>query len=298
MTQTVTMNLATPLAKASVLIEAMSYIRSFRGATVVIKFGGSAMENPAHMNSVLLDIAFLWTVGICPVVVHGGGKAISRAMERAKISTRFVQGLRVTCEKSIQVVEKVIKEEVNQDIVRRLMELETDAEGLSGEHVFKVRRKTGTDPDTGQVLDWGFVGEPVSCEVERLLEIQSRGAIPVICPLGRGEDGCLYNINADHAAASLAKALQARKLAFVSDIPGLLRNPDDPDSLIDSLKIEDAPALVREGVVGGGMLPKIQSCIDAIRAGVGKVHIVDGRVEHSLLLEIFTKTGVGTEIVG
>lgn len=292
------MPLSPYIAKASTLIEAMPYIQSFRDATVVIKFGGSAMEDPRHMASILLDVAFLWTVGMRPVVVHGGGKAISRALEREGVPTRFVQGLRVTCEKSIRVVERVVKEEVNREVVRLLQESGAPAEGLSGERLFRVRRKTGRDPQTGAPLDWGFVGEPAACDTAPLRALQEAGSVPVVCPLGIGEDGRLYNLNADHAAAALAQALKARKLAFISDVPGLLRDPADPASLIPTLKVEEAPALVREGVVGGGMLPKVQSCIDAIRAGVGKVHMVDGRMEHSLLLEIFTKTGVGTEIIG
>jgi len=286
------------IAKAETLIEALPYIQSFRDATVVVKVGGSAMENRTQMRSILHDIAFMWTVGMRPVVVHGGGKAISRGMAKAGVATEFVQGLRVTCAESIKIVEQVIKHEVNADIVASLREFDTRAEPLYGERIFHVHRKQGQDPVTGARLDWGFVGEPAACDTGPVLEMQHRGIVPVICPLGTGDDEQLYNINADNAAAALAKALRARKLAFVSDVPGLLRDPSDPMSLIATLKVDDAPGLVREGVVGGGMLPKIQSCVDAIRAGVGKVHMVDGRMAHSLLLEIFTRTGVGTEIIG
>lgn len=292
------MSLSPYIAKAATLIEALPYIQSFRGATVVVKFGGSAMEDRDHMSSILLDVAFLWTVGMRPVIVHGGGKAISRALEREGVPTEFVQGLRVTCEKSIKVVERVIKHEVNVDVVNLLRSHGASAESLFGDLVFHVQRKTGKDPVTGGTLDWGFVGEPDACETGPVNEVLNRGAVPVVCPLGTGDDGNLYNINADNAAAALAKALKARKLAFISDVPGLLRNPKDPTTLIHTLKVEEAPALVRDGVVGGGMLPKVQSCVDAIRAGVGKVHMVDGRMPHSLLLEMFTKTGVGTEIIG
>jgi len=292
------MSLTPYIAKAETLIEALPYIQSFRGATVVVKFGGSAMEDRAHMQSILLDVAFMWTVGMRPVIVHGGGKAISRALERAGVPTQFVQGLRVTCAESIKVVEQVIKHEVNAEVVALLREHGAQAEALFGDRIFHVHRKTGKDAQTGAPLDWGFVGEPVACDTGPVLELLHRGVVPVVCPLGTGDDRQLYNINADNAAAALAKALKARKLAFVSDVPGLLRDPKDPSTLIQTLKVEDAPALVRDGVVGGGMLPKVQSCIDAIQAGVGKVHMVDGRMAHSLLLEIFTRTGVGTEIIG
>jgi len=292
------MSLSPYISKAETLIEALPYIQSFRNAIVVVKFGGSAMESQEQMTSILVDVAFMWTCGMKPVVVHGGGKAISKALDRAGIPTQFVQGLRVTDDASIKVVEQVIKHETNASVVKILKEHGAEAESLFGENIFYVRRRTGKDPNTGETIDWGFVGEPVACDTGPIYEMLQRGVVPVICPLGRDDDGKLYNINADNAAAALAKALKAKKLAFVSDVPGLLRDPKDPATLIQTLRISEAPALVREGVVGGGMLPKVQSCIEAINAGVGKVHMVDGRMAHSLLLEIFTKTGVGTEIIG
>ena len=284
-------------SKAEALIEAMPYIQGFRNEIVVVKFGGSAMESEEQMAGILVDVAFMWTCGMKPVIVHGGGKAISRGLEKAGIPTQFVQGLRVTCADSIKVVEQVIKYETNASVVKMLQGHGASAESLFGENIFYVRRKMGKDLATGESVDWGFVGEPVACDTGPIYEMMHRGVVPVICPLGKGEDGKLYNINADNAAAALAKALKAKKLAFVSDIPGLLRNPKDPATLIPTLRVGEAPELIGSGVVGGGMLPKIQSCVDAIRAGVGKVHIVDGRMAHSLLLEIFTTTGVGTEII-
>ncbi len=291
------MSMSPYITKASTLIEALPYIQSFRGATVVVKFGGSAMESRDHMVSILQDVAFMWTVGMRPVLVHGGGKAISRALQAAGVPTRFVQGLRVTCEASIKVVERVIKEEVNANVVALLREQGAEAEGLPGDRVFHVRRKGGNDPDSGVALDWGFVGEPVACDTGPVLEGLHRGVVPVVCPLGIDPEGAVHNINADSAAAALARAMRARKLAFVSDVPGLLRDPRDPSTLIHTIRVSETPTLIREGVIGGGMLPKIQSCVDAIRAGVGKVHMVDGRMPHSLLLEIFTRTGVGTEMI-
>ncbi len=284
------------LQKTETLLEALPYIQTFRGEMILVKFGGSAMESPEQMDSILNDVAFMWTVGMLPVIVHGGGKAISRALTAANIPTTFVQGLRVTDKASIDVVADTIKNQVNKEVVRRLEAFGAKVEPLSGEAVFHVHKKTGKDPDTGASVDWGYVGIPDACDTGPVREILHRGAIPVVCPLGIGDDGALYNINADHAAAALAKSLKPRKLAFVSDVPGLLRDPKDPSTLISTLRLSEADELMANGVVGGGMLPKIQSCLDAIHAGVRKVHIVDGRQPHSLLLEIYTRTGVGTEI--
>ena len=285
------------IEKADTLIEALPYIQDFHGAVVVVKVGGSVMEERAALERLLTDVAFMSTVGMKVALVHGGGKAISRAMERSGIGPRFVQGLRVTCEKTIAVVEAVLKREVNAEVVRLLREHRANARPLHGDWIFTVTRKSGVDPQSGAALDWGYVGEPVSVDTHTVNEMLDAGLMPVVTPLGVGADGQLYNLNADTAAAALAKALRARKLAFVSDVPGLLRDVADPASLISTLKVGQAAALRRDGVVGGGMLPKLESCVEAIRAGVGKVHLIDGRMPHSLLLEIFTRKGVGTEIV-
>lgn len=285
------------IEKADTLIEALPYIQDFHGAVVVVKVGGSVMEERAALERLLTDVAFMSTVGMKVALVHGGGKAISRAMERSGIGPRFVQGLRVTCEKTIAVVETVLKREVNAEVVRLLREHRANARPLHGDWIFTVTRKSGVDPQSGAALDWGYVGEPVSVDTHTVSEMLDAGLMPVVTPLGVGADGQLYNLNADTAAAALAKALRARKLAFVSDVPGLLRDVADPASLISTLKVGQAAALRRDGVVGGGMLPKLESCVEAIRAGVGKVHLIDGRMPHSLLLEIFTRKGVGTEIV-
>lgn len=285
------------IEKADTLIEALPYIQDFHGAVVVVKVGGSVMEERAALERLLTDVAFMSTVGMKVALVHGGGKAISRAMERSGIGPRFVQGLRVTCEKTIAVVEAVLKREVNAEVVRLLREHRANARPLHGDWIFTVTRKSGVDPQSGAALDWGYVGEPVSVDTHTVSEMLDAGLMPVVTPLGVGADGQLYNLNADTAAAALAKALRARKLAFVSDVPGLLRDVADPASLISTLKVGQAAALRRDGVVGGGMLPKLESCVEAIRAGVGKVHLIDGRMPHSLLLEIFTRKGVGTEIV-
>lgn len=284
------------IEKAGVLIEALPYIQDFHGAVVVVKVGGSVMESPENLERLLTDVAFLNTVGMKTVLVHGGGKAISREMEREGIAPNFVQGLRVTCADTIRVVERVLKREVNANVVRLLQAHGVNARPLHGDWIFECEKKTGTGPD-GETLDWGFVGAPRAVDGQAVMEMLAAGMLPVITPLGTGPEGAVYNMNADTAAAALAMALKVRKFAFISDVPGLLRDVNDPDSLITTLHVSDVEKLKEAGIVGGGMLPKLDSCVEAIRSGVGKVHLVDGRMPHSLLLEVFTKTGVGTEIV-
>lgn len=286
----------TAIEKSAVLIEALPYIQAFRDATVVVKLGGSVMEDADALERLLTDVVFMECVGMRVMLVHGGGKAITRGMHQAGIQARFEQGLRVTCEKTMQVVETVLKRAVNPRVVDLLRLHGAQAEALHGDRIFRVIRKTGLDPATGDALDWGFVGEPETVDTAPVTHCIADKVIPVITPLGRDATGRIYNLNADTAAAALARALRARKLAFVSDVPGLLRDPQNPATLIGSVRVGDIPALRATGVLGGGMLPKIESCADAIRAGVGKVHLVDGRMPHSLLLEIFTTTGAGTEI--
>jgi acetylglutamate kinase len=286
------------IEKAGVLIEALPYIQRFRNEIVVVKFGGSAMEDPDHVSGVLEDVTFMECVGMKIVLVHGGGKAISRGMEEDGIDSKFLHGLRVTCERSIHVVERVLKTHVNPRIVKLLVKKGATAKSLHGQEIFHVTRKTGVDDQTGEELDWGFVGEPGGVDTGPIHAMLAEGVIPVITPLGIGPDGKTHNINADVAAASVAKTLRARKLAFLSDVPGLLRDPQDPESLISTLKLPEIEWLVEQGVISGGMLPKIMSCMEALSAGVRKVHMIDGRMQHSLLLEMFTDKGVGTEIVG
>jgi acetylglutamate kinase len=283
--------------KAAVLIEALPYIQDFRGSTVVVKFGGSAMEDPERVSRVLADVAFMECVGMRTVVVHGGGKAISRSMLDRGIESRFLEGLRVTCEKSIEVVRDVLNGEVNPALVDGLIARRARAESLFGERIFHVTRKQGAHPTTGEVLDWGFVGEPGEVDTGPIEQLTANNIIPVITPIGIGPDGMPHNINADVAAAAVAKALHARKLVFLSDVPGLLRDPADAESLIGTLRIAEVRELIANGTISGGMLPKIESSIAALEAGVRKVHMIDGRMAHSLLLEIFTDRGVGTEII-
>ncbi len=284
------------IEKASVLIEALPYIQDFRGSVVIVKVGGSVMESQENLERLLTDIAFMNTVGVKTVLVHGGGKAISREMEKEGIAPNFVQGLRVTCGQTMRVVERVLKREVNASVVRILQAHGVNARPLHGDWIFRVDKKTGQD-SAGNILDWGYVGSPREVDGQAVIEMLNAGMLPVVTPLGVGPEGAVYNMNADTAAAALAMALKVRKLAFISDVPGLLRDVNDPDSLITTLHIGNVAKLKEAGIVGGGMLPKLDSCVEAIRSGVGKVHLVDGRMPHSLLLEIFTKTGVGTEIV-
>lgn len=284
------------IAKADVLIEALPYIQDFRDAIVVVKFGGSAMEDPRQVENILTDVAFMECVGMRPVIVHGGGKAISRAMSEAGLVPQFVKGLRVTDEAAIQVVEKTIRDKVNAALLETLRKKGARACRIDGNTIFEVNKRVERDPTTGETCDWGYVGEIRHVHALPLLECFKTETIPVVTPLGRGKDGHLYNLNADDAAAAVARELRARKLAFLSDVPGLLKDRNDESTLFSTLRIREVEELIRTGVIDGGMLPKIRSCMEALQAGVRKIHIIDGRVPHSLLLEIFTDKGVGTEI--
>jgi len=276
------------MQKAAVLTEALPYIQDFCGSTVLVKVGGSVMENEANLASLLADIAFMDAVGMRVALVHGGGKAISKALKESGLVPQFVEGLRVTDEPTMEIVRHTLNNVVNADLVRRLQAYKTNARPLHGNWMFTAEKITTPDR--------GFVGEPVAVDTRAVHEMLGAGIVPVITPLGTGRDGHLYNVNADSAAAALAKALKVRKFVVVSDVPGLLRDPSDPATLMRTLRLSDVAALKEEGVISGGMLPKIEGCEDAIRAGVKQVQLVDGRMPHSLLLEIFTPEGVGTEI--
>ena len=278
----------TAIAKAAVLTEALPYIQDFSGSTVLVKVGGSVMESEENLVSLLGDIAFMDAVGMKVVVVHGGGKAISRALKDSGIEPRFVDGLRVTDEPSMEIVRHTLNNVVNADLVKKLQALKTNARPVHGNWMFTAEKITSPDR--------GYVGEPVEVDTRIVTEMLDAGIVPVVTPLGTGRDGHLYNVNADSAAAALAKALKVRKFAVVSDVPGLMRDPSDPKTLLPTLHLSSVAKLKAEGIISGGMLPKIEGCEDAIRAGVKKVHLVDGRMPHSLLLEIFTREGVGTEI--
>jgi acetylglutamate kinase len=287
------------IAKAATLLEALPYIQKFSGATFVIKYGGSFMDSPDPevRNGVARDVVFLEAVEINPVVVHGGGKAITRAMEKAGLKSTFLQGQRVTDEATAQIADEVLSREINPEVVAAIKALGSLAQGFAGPDIFRCRKAQLKGLD-GQPLDLGYVGEVVGVNTAPLLECIAKGVTPVISPTARGEDGKTYNCNADVAAAQAAIALQARRLVFMSDVPGLLQNPKKPDSVISRLKISEVEGLKQRGIIDKGMIPKVDSAVAAIKAGVEKVSFVDGRVHHALLLEVFTDEGVGTEVVG
>ena len=284
------------IEKATVLIEALPFIQQFRGDTVVVKFGGSIMESEEGYSRILQDIAFMECVGLRPVLVHGGGKAISRSMKESGIAPNFLQGLRVTDEATINVVERVLNHEVNPHLAEIIQQFHGKARGIHGEDIIRVDKMVDTDLETNEPLDWGYVGKVDRVDIEPIQAYLRSDIVPVITPLGKGPDGKLYNINADDAATAIACALNARKLVFLNDVPGLLRDPEDRSSLISSLHLNAVAALIDRGVISGGMLPKVRGMVGAVESGIKKVHIIDASLPHSLLLELFTNEGVGTEI--
>jgi acetylglutamate kinase len=286
------------IAKAEVLLEALPYLRRFRGEVFVVKYGGSFMDSPdpAGRNAVARDIAFLATAGINVVVVHGGGKAITRAMDAAGLKANFIQGMRVTDKATVQVVERVLSREINPEVVATINSLDGRARGFAGTDIFTCR-KLWLIGAAGEKQDIGFVGEVVGVKTAPIVECLASGATPVISPTARGEDGQIYNCNADVAAVQAAIALKAKRLVFMSDVPGLMRNPKDESTLIPKLRIDEVDELKKTGVIDKGMIPKIDSAVAAIQSGVEKVSLVDGRMPHAILLEIFTDKGVGTEVV-
>jgi acetylglutamate kinase len=288
------------IAKAETLLEALPYVQKFSGATFIVKYGGSFMDSPDDnvRNSVARDIVFLEAVEINLVVVHGGGKAITRAMEKAGLAAKFIQGQRVTDEATVKIVDDVLSREINPEVVATINSLGGAAQGFAGTDIFKCRKLWLDDKDNpGAKIDIGFVGEVIGVNTALLLECIEQGITPVISPTARGEDGHVYNCNADVAAAQVAIALKAKRLVFMSDVPGLLSDPKNPDSVISNLKIEAVAELKKAGIIDKGMIPKVDSAVAAIKTGVEKVSFVDGRVPHSVLLEIFTDEGVGTEVV-
>ncbi|HEY6228710.1 MAG TPA: acetylglutamate kinase [Verrucomicrobiae bacterium] len=286
------------ISKADVLLEALPYIQRFGNQTFVVKYGGSFMDSPDHnvRTGVARDIVFLEAVGINPVVVHGGGKAITRAMEKAGLKANFVQGQRLTDEATVNVVEQVLSREINPEVVSTINSLGGKAQSFAGSDIFTCRKMFLTTPE-GQQLDIGFVGEVIAVKTQPLLDCIQRGITPVISPTARDAAGHIYNCNADVAAAQAAIALKAARLVFMSDVPGLMRDPKDPKTVIPHLQIGEVPELKKAGIVDKGMIPKVDSAVAAIKSGVTKVSFVDGRVDHSVLLEIFTDAGVGTEVV-
>jgi len=291
------------IKKAETLIEALPYIQAFQGKTVVVKLGGSAMTKPGTTARVIRDIVFMEAVKMKPVLVHGGGSRISERMKAAGISPRFIQGLRHTDATSIELVEEVMRD-INAELAGMIKEMGGRAEGLvarkdptilASKHLPLLVGEDGAEHPT----DIGFVGEIVSVQARNLRRLAKADVVPVIAPLGRDEEGQVYNINGDMMAGEIAAALKAEKLVYLTDVEGILRQAEDGSEpiLLSSLNRREITNLLREGVISGGMIPKVRSALCALEGGVSKVHIIDGRLKHSLLLEIFTDRGIGTEII-
>ncbi len=286
------------ITKAQALIEALNYIREFRGKIVVVKIGGTIMDTPAALDGLLADVVFMATVGMQPIVVHGGGKAISAAMDQAGLEVSFVQGQRYTDERALSIAEHVLVERINAHIVATIEKAQTSAIGMhSLASCVLLAERLFLDGPQGQRVDVGLVGKVTKVQSQVLCALCQAGTIPVIAPIARDGSGQKLNINADLAAGKVAAAVKAEKLVMVSDTHGVRTIADDPKSLARNLSEEQLQELLNNGVITSGMQPKVQACIDALDAGVGKAHIIDGRLEHSLLLEIYTDKGVGTQIL-
>ncbi|MEI6562420.1 MAG: acetylglutamate kinase [Verrucomicrobiota bacterium] len=285
------------LARTESLIEALPFMQKYRGQLFVIKYGGSAMEDEHIVERLLRDVVFLEAVGINPVLIHGGGKAITTRMREAGIKAQFVNGLRVTCQQSIQIVEDVLSHTINPKIVETINEFGGRAVGIHGKEVFQVTKLPLQRDEKGEEVDLCYVGEVVDVALAQIQKAVKEEIVPVISPIGRDKNGEMFNINADTAAGAVAAALGAAKMIYLSDVPGIMRNPKEADSLISTLSIKEVQGLIDEGIIAGGMIPKVASAMSAIEKGVKKVHFIDGRIQHSLLLEVFTNTGIGTEIV-
>lgn len=281
--------------KTEVLLEALPYIQQFKGATFVVKFGGSFLDTEHARIGVATDLVFLAAVGIRVVVVHGGGPAINKAMAEAKLEPVFSNGLRVTDARTVELVEATLNGVINREICDNIRKRGGQPQSVLGQEVFNCSR-LDHDPD-GNPIDIGFVGQVKAVNPTPIEQALETGNLAVVSPVGSDLKGQFYNINADTAAAHVAMALGARRLVFLCDVPGLLRDPQDPSSLISTLAENEVPGLRRAGIIGKGMLPKVESAVRALQSGVRRVHLIDGRLTHSILLEIFTIKGVGTEIV-
>ncbi len=288
------------MEKAAVLIEAMPYLQKFSGKEIVIKFGGSTMENKAVIDDILEDIVFLATVGIKAVLVHGGGKKISKAMDEAGIEPQFVAGLRVTDKAALDIVVDVLME-INGELVEGAKKHGGNSVSGFKDQISALKAKKKLIDSNGKYhkngRDIGHVGEVVSVDLNRLRELEKEGDIIIAPPIGQDESGRLYNVNGDSAAAAMAAHIRAEKVVFLSDVHGIMANPEDPDSFLSSINRNQVSELIEQGIICGGMLPKVEGCLQAIESGVNKAHIIDGSLKHSLLLEIFTDAGVGTQIV-
>ena len=280
------------LKKAEVLIEALPYIQRFNRKIIVVKYGGSAMVDEELKQHVIQDVTLLKLVGFKPIIVHGGGKEISKWVGKVGMEPEFVNGLRKTDEATMEIAEMVLNK-VNKSLVKLVQELGVNAVGISGKDggLLKVEKKYSNGQDIG------YVGEITEVNPKILYDLLEKDFLPIICPIGMDDNYDSYNINADDAACAIARAMHAEKLAFFTDIEGVYRDASDPSTLISELRVDEAENLISDGTVGGGMIPKLKNCIDAIEHGVNRVHILDGRIPHSLLLEIFTNKGIGTAIL-
>ncbi len=278
------------IEKARVLIEALPYIRRFAGSIVVVKYGGSAMSDPEIKNSTIKDIAMMKMIGMRPVVIHGGGPSISEMLGRLGKESTFVDGLRVTDTETAQIAEMVLSGTISKDLVQSLQRVGIDAVGINGKdgQTLLARKKLIDGKDIG------FVGEVVKVKTALLNSLIEQDFIPVVSPIGTDREGNTYNINADYAASAIAGALNAQKLVFLTDVEGILKDVEDPASRFSQLSLSEAEAYIADGTIKGGMIPKTECCIEGIKRGVQSVHILDGRIPHALLLEIFTNEGIGT----
>ena len=286
-------NMKELLQKAEVLIEALPYIQRFNRKIIVVKYGGSARVDEELKKHVIQDVTLLKLVGFKPIIVHGGGKEISKWVGKVGMEPVFINGLRKTDEATMEIAEMVLNK-VNKSLVTLVQELGVNAVGISGKDggLLKVEKKYSNGEDIG------FVGEITEVNPQILYDLLEKDFLPIICPVGMDAEYNSYNINADDAACAIAKAVKAEKLAFLTDIEGVYKDPKDKDTLISELRVSEARELIGDGFIGGGMLPKLNNCIDAIENGVSRVHILDGRIAHCLLLEIFTNRGIGTAILG
>ena len=285
-------NMKQYLDKAEVLIEALPYIQKFNRKVIVVKYGGSAMVDENLKKRVIEDVTLLKLVGFKPIIVHGGGKEISRWVSKVGMEPKFINGLRVTDEPTMELAEMVLGK-VNKELVQMVESLGVRAIGLSGKDggLLNVTKKYSNGEDIG------YVGEVQKVNADILWDLLDKDFLPIVCPIGLDDSFHTYNINADDAACAIARAMNAEKLAFLTDIEGVYKDPKDPSTLISELQISEAKEFIEKGYIGGGMLPKLNNCIDAIENGVSRVHILDGRIPHCLLLEIFTNKGIGTAIL-
>ena len=287
--------------KAEILVDALPYIQEFSGTTVVIKYGGNAMVSDVLKENVMRDVALMKYVGIRPVIVHGGGPEITGFLKKVGKESSFVAGLRVTDEETVEIAEMVLDGKINSEIVNLLNQRGVRAVGLSGKDagLIRARKKMATvyENDAAHEVDIGYVGAVENIDASVIEDLLDHDYVPVIAPIGVGADGESYNINADYVAAEIAGALAAEKLLLLTDIEGIYKDFNDKSSFLSTIHLQEARDYIRDGIISGGMIPKVEACLMALECGAAKTHIIDGRLPHAIILEIFTSTGVGTQVV-